>query len=87
VLAFLIFYGKLLSMLNKLALSGDRLSSVLVGPWSMKLFYLGYFSAMGVYLPYLGLYLGAVGLSGTQIGLTASMVPLAGLVMPPLWLA
>lgn len=72
-------------MLNKLALSRDQLSSVLAGPWIMKLFYLGYFSAMGVYLPYLGLYLGSVGLSGTQIGLTASMVPLAGLVMPPIW--
>lgn len=72
-------------MFNKLALLGDRLSSVLAGPWSMKLFYLGYFSAMGIYLPYLGLYLGAVGLSGTQIGLTASMFPLAGVVMPPIW--
>lgn len=70
---------------NKLALSGDRLASVLAGPWSMKLFYFGYFSAMGVYLPYLGLYLGAVGLSGSQIGLTASMVPLASLMMPPIW--
>ncbi|GHO46117.1 MFS transporter [Ktedonospora formicarum] len=55
------------------------------GPWSMKLFYLGYFSAMGVYLPYLSLYLGAVGLSGTQIGLIASIFPLAGVVMPPVW--
>ncbi|WP_161981871.1 MFS transporter [Dictyobacter alpinus] len=51
----------------------------------MKLFYLGYFSAMGVYLPYLGLYLGAVGLPGTQIGLIASMFPLASMLMPPLW--
>jgi len=51
----------------------------------MKLFYLGYFSAMGVYLPYIGLYLGTVGLSGTQIGLTASMFPLASVLMPPLW--
>ena len=50
-------YRKLLSMFNKLSLSGDRLARVLAGPWSMKLFYLGYFSAMGVYLPYLGLYL------------------------------
>jgi oligosaccharide:H+ symporter len=85
-LACLFFYGKLAaSMLNKLTLSGNLLSRALAGPWSMKLFYLGYFSAMGVYLPYLGLYLGSVGFSGTQIGLAASFFPLAGVVMPPLW--
>jgi PPP family 3-phenylpropionic acid transporter len=82
----LIFYGKLAaSMLNKLALPGNLLTRAMAGPWSMKFFYLGYFSAMGVYLPYLSLYLGSVGFSGTQIGLTASFFPLAGVVMPPLW--
>ncbi|GCE24951.1 putative transporter YwbF [Dictyobacter alpinus] len=68
-------------MAGKLTLSRNVFSR----PWSMKLFYLGYFSAMGVYLPYLGLYLGAVGLPGTQIGLIASMFPLASMLMPPLW--
>ncbi|MBO0783274.1 MAG: MFS transporter, partial [Ktedonobacteraceae bacterium] len=51
----------------------------------MKCFYLGYFSAIGVYFPYFGLYLGTVGLSGTQIGLIASILPFASMVMPPLW--
>jgi PPP family 3-phenylpropionic acid transporter len=72
-------------MFNKLALSEGRFAKAFARPWSMKLFYLGYFSAMGTYLPYLGLYLGAAGLSSTQIGLTASMFPLAGAVMPSIW--
>jgi PPP family 3-phenylpropionic acid transporter len=79
------FYGKLASMLNKSALSGNLLSRAMAGPWSMKLFYFSYFSGMGVYLPYLGLYLGSEGFSGTQIGLAASFFPLAGAVTPPLW--
>jgi len=51
----------------------------------MKIFYLCYFGASGVYFPYAGLYLGAIGLSGSQIGLIASTVPLAGVLLQPLW--
>jgi len=51
----------------------------------MKLFYLCYFGASGVYFPYAGLYLGAIGLNGSQIGLIASTVPLAGVLLQPLW--
>lgn len=72
-------------MVNKLIRARSSFASLLTGPWNMKLFYLGYFSTMGVYLPYLGLYLGASDLSGTQIGLIASMSPLASVLMPPIW--
>jgi len=81
----LFFMESISDMFNKLPLSKSRLSTVLAGPWSMKIFYYGYFSTTAVYLTYLGLYLGNAGFSGTEIGLTASMFPLATLVMPPLW--
>ena len=51
----------------------------------MKLFYLWYFMAAGIYFPYLSLYLRAIHLDGAQIGLVASTAPLAGVVLQPLW--
>lgn len=51
----------------------------------MKLFYLCYYMAAGLYFPYVGLYLRASHLSGVQIGLVASVVPLAGVALQPLW--
>jgi MFS transporter, PPP family, 3-phenylpropionic acid transporter len=51
----------------------------------MKLFYLSFYVAAGVYLPYVGLYLQAIHLDGAQIGLIASLAPLAGAVLPPVW--
>lgn len=51
----------------------------------MKLFYLCYYIAAGIYFPYLGLYLRAIHLSGVQIGLVASVVPLAGVALQPMW--
>ncbi len=51
----------------------------------MKLFYLLYFGATGVYFPYVGLYYRAIHLNGAQIGLAASLVPLGGVALQPLW--
>jgi len=51
----------------------------------MKLFYLLYFAATGVYFPYVGLYYRAIHLDGVQIGLAASLVPLGGVALQPLW--
>lgn len=51
----------------------------------MKLLYLWFFLASGLYFPYIGLYLHGVHLSGWQIGLVASVVPLAGVALQPLW--
>ena len=62
-----------------------RTATHLAGPWSMKLFYLWYFMATGIYFPYLSLYLRAIHLDGAQIGLVASTAPLAGVVLQPLW--
>ena len=62
-----------------------RAAAHLAGPWSMKLFYLWYFMATGIYFPYLSLYLRAIHLDGAQIGLVASTAPLAGVVLQPLW--
>lgn len=84
-MCILLSLWKALSMLNKQARTEKWRSSILAGPWSMKLFYFGYFSTMGTYLPYLGLYLGSIHLSGTQIGLISSLFPLASMIMPPLW--
>ncbi|HEX3641920.1 MAG TPA: MFS transporter, partial [Ktedonobacteraceae bacterium] len=67
------------------AVSVPQTSSLRAGPWSMKLFYLCFFSYVGIATAYLGLYLGAIGLSGTQIGVIASVLPLAGAVMQPVW--
>src|SRR5579875_3775511 len=51
----------------------------------MKLFYLLYYAAAGIYLPYVALYLHAIGLDGSQIGLVSSVVPLVGMALQPLW--
>jgi PPP family 3-phenylpropionic acid transporter len=62
-----------------------RASTWLAGPWSMKLFYMLYFGAAGLYFPYVGLYYHAIHLNGAQIGLAASLAPLGGVVLQPLW--
>ncbi|MGH2409517.1 MAG: MFS transporter, partial [Chloroflexota bacterium] len=59
--------------------------SWLDGPWSMKLFYLCFYIATGIYSPYAGLYLQAIHLDGAEIGLIASLPPIAGVLLPPLW--
>jgi len=41
-----------------------RASTWLAGPWSMKLFYMLYFGAAGLYFPYVGLYYHAIHLNG-----------------------
>ncbi|HVA90458.1 MAG TPA: MFS transporter [Chloroflexota bacterium] len=51
----------------------------------MKLFYLCFYVATGIYSPYAGLYLQAIHLDGAQIGLIAWLPPVAGVVLPPLW--
>lgn len=51
----------------------------------MKLFYLSFYVAAGVYFPYVGLYLRSLHYSGAQIGLIAALAPLASLLLPSLW--
>ncbi len=62
-----------------------RASSLLSGPWNLKLLYLCYYMGTGAYFPYLALYLKAIHLDGVQIGLVASVSPLAGVALQPLW--
>lgn len=48
-------------------------------------FYLLYFGAVGVTLPFLPAYLRSLSLSTTQVGLLLSLTPLMGLVAPYFW--
>ena len=59
--------------------------SWLAGPWSMKIFYLCFYIATGIYSPYAALYLHAIHLDGAQIGLLASLPAVAGVALPPVW--
>ncbi len=51
----------------------------------LSVFYLGYFSLLGVMLPYLSLYFLDLGLTPYQIGITAAIPPLVKVVAPGFW--
>ena len=48
-------------------------------------FYLLYFGAVGITLPFLPAYLRSLALSPAQVGLLLALTPLASLLAPPLW--
>ena len=48
-------------------------------------FYLLYFGALGVTLPFFPAYLKSLGLSGSEVGVLLALAPLLSLVGPPLW--
>jgi MFS transporter, PPP family, 3-phenylpropionic acid transporter len=48
-------------------------------------FYVLYFGALGITLPFLPAYLASLSLSATQVGLLLALQPLMSLVMPPVW--
>jgi PPP family 3-phenylpropionic acid transporter len=51
----------------------------------LKLFYVAYFTAVGVSIPFLSPYLRAMGLSGLELGAMMSVAPLLHLGVPLLW--
>jgi PPP family 3-phenylpropionic acid transporter len=65
----------------------DTLSSSALrrGLWIARLYYFGFFAALGTISPFLNVYLQEQGLSGTQIGLVASISPLVALAAGPFW--
>lgn len=48
-------------------------------------FYLFFFAALGVTLPFFPAYLKSLGLSGAQIGLLLALSPTVSLIAPPIW--
>ncbi|HME91967.1 MAG TPA: MFS transporter, partial [Myxococcaceae bacterium] len=48
-------------------------------------FYLLYFGALGVTLPFFPAYLKSLGLSGSQVGMLLALAPVVSLVAPPIW--
>ncbi len=48
-------------------------------------FYVLYFGAVGVTLPFLPAYLKSLSLSGAQVGVLLALSPLMSLVAPPIW--
>ncbi|HME92089.1 MAG TPA: MFS transporter, partial [Myxococcaceae bacterium] len=48
-------------------------------------FYLLYFGALGVTLPFFPAYLKSLGLSGSQVGVLLALAPVLSLVAPPIW--
>lgn len=54
-------------------------------PWALVVFYLLFFMAVGVALPYLPGYYQSLGFKGAQIGTLLAIAPAFALVMPPLW--
>jgi PPP family 3-phenylpropionic acid transporter len=51
----------------------------------LKLFYVVYFTAVGISIPFFGPYLRALGLSGLEIGAMMSVAPLLHLGVPLIW--
>jgi PPP family 3-phenylpropionic acid transporter len=58
----------------------DRLSPLRRG----SLFYLAYWGAVAVYMPFTNLYFAELGLSGSQLGLLSALLPLMTLAVAPL---
>jgi len=53
--------------------------------WIARLYYFGFYGALGSIIPFFNVYLQERGLSGPQIGLMASVPPLIALAANPVW--
>lgn len=51
----------------------------------MSLYYLLFYTSIGVFKPYFNLYLSSRGLDGQQVGLVLAVVPLVGIFVQPMW--
>ena len=58
----------------------------LLSPFSfLALSYFGYFSSLGLFLPYLPLFLKANSFTGVEISMILSLIPILKLITPPFW--
>lgn len=51
----------------------------------MSLYYLLFYTSIGVFKPYFNLFLSSRGLSGQQVGMVLAVIPLVGIMVQPLW--
>ncbi len=53
--------------------------------WIARLYYFGFFAALGAIVPFFNVYMQQRGMSGTQIGLISALPPVIALVSNPFW--
>jgi PPP family 3-phenylpropionic acid transporter len=53
--------------------------------WIARLYYFGFFAALGAFVSFFNVYLQERGMSGTQIGLISALPPFIALVSNPFW--
>ena len=53
--------------------------------WIARLYYFGFFAALGAIVPFFNVYLQQRGMSGTEIGLVSALPPIIALISNPFW--
>ena len=53
--------------------------------WIARLYYFGFFAALGAIVPFFSVYMQQRGMSGTQIGMISALPPIIALISNPFW--